>query len=283
MKHAERSDWVVTPQMIQHSSIIDGLQNDLLQTVLAVVQDGICILDTSLRIIYANPALCCWYPHIQSNVKQKCYEVYHRLEAPCEVCPTLRAFETREPQTDIVLYDGGNKESGWQRVFSVPVMDAEGKAVLVIEYIRDITKQREAELVSEFVESQNTILLQYLEQKQAESAAQRQAMIENVERSIKPAFNYLDKMLSKETMDIIRRQLTVALQHTEANKSGLFALLTPREMQVAMLIKENYISKEIADRLTISKKAVDFHRTNIRKKLALNTQENLQQFLQLNL
>lgn len=42
--------------------------------------------------------------------------------------------------------------------------------------------------------------------------------------------------------------------------------LTPREWEVAKLLAQGLTSKEIAETLSISKKAVDFHRGNIRKK-----------------
>lgn len=45
--------------------------------------------------------------------------------------------------------------------------------------------------------------------------------------------------------------------------------LTHTEQEVALFILQGLSSKEIADRLFISKKSVDFHRHNIRKKLGL--------------
>ena len=45
--------------------------------------------------------------------------------------------------------------------------------------------------------------------------------------------------------------------------------LTHTEQEVALFILQGLSSKEIADRLFISKKSVDFHRHNIRRKLGL--------------
>ena len=59
--------------------------------------------------------------------------------------------------------------------------------------------------------------------------------------------------------------------------------LTSREMQVANLIKKGYSSKQIADELFVTKKAVDYHRTNIRKKLGLDAKTNLQVYLEMNM
>ncbi|WP_051305475.1 GAF domain-containing protein [Desulfogranum mediterraneum] len=55
---------------------------------------------------------------------------------------------------------------------------------------------------------------------------------------------------------------------------------TPQEFQVAILIKSGLKTKEIADQLGISINAINFHRKNIRKKLAIsNKQVNLQTYL----
>jgi DNA-binding CsgD family transcriptional regulator len=63
----------------------------------------------------------------------------------------------------------------------------------------------------------------------------------------------------------------------------LINTLSSREREVAMLIKNGYSSKQIAAKLFISKRAVDSHRQNIRKKLKLSTHENLQSYLKNNL
>ena len=46
--------------------------------------------------------------------------------------------------------------------------------------------------------------------------------------------------------------------------------LTPKELQVAHLVKEGKTTKQISDIINISTVAIDFHRNNIRKKMGLN-------------
>jgi len=280
-----QDSWVFTPRLknIQQERLLDSLSNELLQTLLAVVQDGICILDKEYNIIYSNPSLNCWYPDDVSIAGHKCYDVYHQRKSPCEVCPIIRVFESKSPQTDIVRFDKRKRESGWQQLFCVPILDSNNEAVLAIEYIRDITAQRNAELSSEFVESQNSVLMNFLEEKQKEKETLEQTIVTNMEQCMKPILNYLDKTLHKDSMNRIRQQMDIAIQGVTKKKSHLAKCLTPREIQIAVLIKDNYLSKEIADQLMISKKAVDYHRTNIRKKLNLMPDDNLQRFLEMNL
>ena len=47
------------------------------------------------------------------------------------------------------------------------------------------------------------------------------------------------------------------------------AHFTSREREIAAMIMEGKTSKEIAERLSLSIKAVDFHRMNLRKKLRM--------------
>jgi len=279
------NSWVFSPtfQNIENDQLIDSLKNDLLQMILAVIQDGVCILDTELNIIYANPTICCWYPGLDVTRRPKCYHVFHGLCDPCDSCPALRAFYSKQPESDVVMYRISQDPKGWQQLYSVPVRDSSDNVVMVIEYVRDITYQRKAELATEFLESQNTMLMNFIEQAEKEKKELERIIATNVELSIKPILNYLDNIVGKENTDIIRRKLDFFLKGLTHIKSHTISLLTPRELQIAYMMKENYLSKEIADHMAISKKTVDYHRANIRKKLNLKPTDNLRGFLEINL
>jgi len=62
--------------------------------------------------------------------------------------------------------------------------------------------------------------------------------------------------------------------------SSKFSNLTPKEIQVAGLVKEGKTTKEIAELLVSTPDAIEFHRKNLRKKLGLrNTKSNLRSYL----
>jgi DNA-binding CsgD family transcriptional regulator len=77
----------------------------------------------------------------------------------------------------------------------------------------------------------------------------------------------------------------------EANLQGIFSPfaqklslqhlnLTPKEVQVAELIKEGKTTKEIARFMNISRFAIDTHRAHLRKKLGLTQKKaNLRTYL----
>jgi len=56
--------------------------------------------------------------------------------------------------------------------------------------------------------------------------------------------------------------------------------LTQSEIQIATMIKQGFTNKEISQTLNCSKRTIDTHRENIRKKLDLsNKKVNLKTFL----
>jgi DNA-binding CsgD family transcriptional regulator len=64
------------------------------------------------------------------------------------------------------------------------------------------------------------------------------------------------------------------------NLTSTYLELTPREIQIANLVKEGKTTKEMTDILNISATAVDFHRKNLRSKFGIkNKKTNLMAFL----
>ena len=90
---------------------------------------------------------------------------------------------------------------------------------------------------------------------------------------------YLEKN-SLGYVDLIESNLTEILSPFSRKLSAKFSQLTPKEIQVANLIKDGKSSKEIADLLNVSSSAVDVDRYRIRIKLGLNNKKtNLRSYL----
>jgi DNA-binding CsgD family transcriptional regulator len=59
-----------------------------------------------------------------------------------------------------------------------------------------------------------------------------------------------------------------------------YANFTPKEIQIADLMKKGKTTKEISQILNLSPRTIDIHRYNIRKKLNINKKKvNLQSYL----
>jgi PAS domain S-box-containing protein len=116
-----------------------------LRSVLDAVMDGLSVTDDQLRIIQVNAVMEKWYPQASPLVGRLCHQVYHGLEKPCANCPSLKALETRERQSTVIPRTKGGLSTGWLELFSYPILDSEGRAMGVVEHIRDITDRVNAQ------------------------------------------------------------------------------------------------------------------------------------------
>jgi len=67
-------------------------------------------------------------------------------------------------------------------------------------------------------------------------------------------------------------------RQSKVKKSGRLDLTTPREKEVLTLLAYGHTNAEIAERLNISERTVETHRTNIMSKLELKTRAELVRF-----
>ena len=89
----------------------------------------------------------------------------------------------------------------------------------------------------------------------------------------------LDEKL-RTYLDILESNLNDIISPFLKNLSSQYLNLTPTEIQVANLIREGKSTKEIAEILNISERAIEFHRNNIREKLGLKkAKTNLRSYL----
>ena len=147
-----------------------------------------------------------------------------------------------------------------------------------------VITNEDAEVRSRELEEVNKSLRTLLEQTKREAKNFEQRILANVEDLVMP---YVAR-LKNTPLDINQR---VYLNVIETNLGDLIAPfmrmigekhneLTPREIEVANLVRMGTTSKEIAKLLGISKRAVEFHRDSLRNKLGLKkTKKNLRAYL----
>ncbi len=69
---------------------------------------------------------------------------------------------------------------------------------------------------------------------------------------------------------VARSPMQDYLEHLRAGKSGPYERLTEREREILILVAEGLTNSRIAEKLSISVKTVQTHRTHIMEKLDLN-------------
>jgi len=117
-----------------------------LNNVFKSIQEGISILNTDLTIRHVNEVVKRWFAGNLPLEGKKCYECYHNKKEPCYPCPTLRCIHSGKIEHEIVQ-GLSSLDVEWLEIFSYPVKDAElGKITGVIEFVRDITERKQAEI-----------------------------------------------------------------------------------------------------------------------------------------
>ena len=94
---------------------------------------------------------------------------------------------------------------------------------------------------------------------------------QNFEKVIKPSLDYLKTTSDANEVNFVETLIEEIVYPITKKRSSILDKLTTREIRIATLIKEGKSSGEIAKTLVVSKKSIDFHRANIRKKLGLKT------------
>lgn len=75
-------------------------------------------------------------------------------------------------------------------------------------------------------------------------------------------------------------QRLISTYGSSTNITSTYKNLTPKEIQVATMVREGFSTKVIASTLSLSPETISIHRKNIRKKLGLDSKsENLRSFL----
>lgn len=147
-------------------------------------------------------------------------------------------------------------------------------------------KKRELELQmkSQSLEEANTALKVLLKHREEDKIALEEQVSVNVKKLVLPYLEDLKHRKLKDNqlacLDIIEKHLHDIVSPFLRNLSSSYLDLTPREIQIAGLVKDGKTTKEITDLLNISATAVDFHRKNLRSKFGIkNKKTNLRSYL----
>lgn len=146
-------------------------------------------------------------------------------------------------------------------------------------------REQELETQSQDLAEVNTALRVLLQRREEDQQQIEERVLLNVKDLVIP---YVDKLESSRLSDqqksflkILKSNLNEIISPFARRLAATHINLTPKEIRVANLIKEDMSTKEISELLYISESSVEFHRHNIRKKLGLIKKKvNLKSYLQ---
>jgi PAS domain S-box-containing protein len=123
------------------------------------------------------------------------------------------------------------------------------------------------------LEEMNAALRVLLKQREADKAELENRVLASVNELVMPHINELKKCLSGDNeltrVHMLESDLQGIISPFAHKLSLQYLHLTPKEIQVADLIKEGKTTKEIARLMNLSRFAIDAHRAQLRSKLGL--------------
>ena len=205
---------------------------------------------------------------------------------------THTPFQSRTLELEQVRKDGTILWTEHKMTF---LRDNDNRPIGILGITRDISKRRqteealrksklELEVKSRYLEEANTALKVLLRHKDDNKIEFQDILLSNVRELIMPYIEKLKVCRSSTEhaayLSILELNVHNIISPFLRNMTINYFNLTPKELKVAALIKEGKSSKEIAELINLSQRAIEFHRENIRKKLGLtNKKMNLRSYL----
>jgi PAS domain S-box-containing protein len=169
-----------------------------------------------------------------------------------------------------------------------PLKNKNGKIIGVFGVARDVTALRTADemlkksnerlekkvkIRTAELKDRNIALKVLLNQLKNDKKKMEKTITSNIRKLIAPNLERLKKSASNEKqksgLALIEANLNEITSPFELSLSSEYLKLTPTEIQVANFIRQHATSKEIASALDVSRKTIDTHRQNIRKKIGI--------------
>ncbi len=145
-------------------------------------------------------------------------------------------------------------------------------------------REQELDIKTRSLEEANTALKVLLKRREEDKAALEENILLNVKKLVLPYVEKLRGLRLDESqmahLSIIESHLADIISPFLKTMTSQYMSLTPREIQIAGLVKDGRTTKEMTELLNISATAIDFHRKNIRMKFGIkNKKANLRSFL----
>jgi PAS domain S-box-containing protein len=167
------------------------------------ITDPISVQDSDHNIIMGNKK---YIQLAKKNVKQvvneKCYLSFFNESEPCEGCPAKETFESGESKF-IEIFHNGRTFHLW----TFPMEDLQGKPQFLVEYVKDVTEQKDVE--KQLIKSEKLATLGILSSGIAHELRNPLSIIETARYSIADSLNGKSPGID-DKLDVIRRNIVRA-------------------------------------------------------------------------
>lgn len=252
--------------------------------------EGIFQTGINGEILSANPSFSRLFGYrspqeIMRAVKDIRYEIYadesqrNELRRLLDKQGFVRNFE--------VLCRRKDGQRIWISLNVRAVKSSNNKILFYEGTLVDITERKmiqdDLENKSRSLEETNAALRVLLKQREEDKTDLEEKVLHNIKELVLP---YIDKLRAGQQnrdtviVDIVESNLNEILSPFIKSMASKYANFTPKEIQIADLMKKGKSTKEISTILSLSPRTIDIHRYNIRRKLNINKKKvNLQSYL----
>jgi len=261
---------------------------------LASTTDSMYLVDREYRYLIMNEGYLSRFGIPLEMIIGRSYSEFHSKE---DTRKFAKKVEDVFKNGNSIQHEHKSERDGkhFIRTFS-PVKDRDGRTTIAVTVVsKDINerkqaeealRKREEELVSKssMLEEANTTLRVLLKRREEDKEELEEKVLANIKELVIPYIEMLKKNQlnnrNTECLSILDSNLKNIISPFSQKLSSKYLNLTPKEIQVASLIKEGRTSKEIAGVLNVATSSVDFHRYNIRNKFGLkNKKVSLRSYL----
>lgn len=102
---------------------------------------GVSLISPNMEILTLNNQMKKWFPDIDVSRKPVCYRTFNNPQRDdvCSYCPTYKTLQDGQVHESITETPSGNETRNY-KIVSSPIKDKDGKIVLAIEMVEDITE-----------------------------------------------------------------------------------------------------------------------------------------------
>ena len=218
--------------------------------------------------------------NVHDILPEKLARIHHQKDLQLMQAGEIQYYEASS------TYPDGKKHD--LLVFKALFHNKKGSIEGLIGTNLDISERNQAqlqlELHAEELKNTNTALRVLLKQVNENKTDMESKVIDNFARLVNPYLDSLEADLvntrQHEYVKVIQENIKKITSAFSQKLSSSYLGLSPREIQVADLVRHGRTNKESSGILNISINAVEFHRNNLRRKLGIqNKKVNLRTYL----
>jgi DNA-binding CsgD family transcriptional regulator len=300
-----KMDAKLREQLMELGSIAGG---SFFKQLLNLIPISLFIVDNDLRVLFSNVAglnLIPWTPGL--TIRNRCgdlmkcrYAIGNEIgcggSEQCKTCAircsvrdTYENHKINRAKAYVQVMHQDQRTEMFLMATTAPIVSGDQLLVLLsLEDVSDLVeKQRSQQVLREKaqdIEKAEKTLNLLLEQQAEEKQRLQENLMLNIINLLIPLIEKLKKTkmseLQQTYISLIESKINEITSPFYRTMSGEFFGLTPMEIQVADLIKAGRGTKDIAQLIGTSTRAIEFHRNNIRKKVGItNKKERLHSFL----